>query len=298
MNKLEARLQETGVILADGAMGTMLITAGLRQGEPPPLWNLEHPERVAQVHRQYIEAGSRLLLTNTSGANRFRMANHDSKAPINDLNRAGARILRSEVEADGGTSIVAGDIDPSGQLMAPYGELTFEEAKDGFAEQAAALIDGGVDVIWIETMADLEEVRAAFEGVRDVSVKIPILTTMSFDTHGRTMMGVSPKQAVISLTSMGAVAVGGDCGKGPQEILSVIFEMHRAVPEAVLVAKANAGIPELVDGKTVYGVDPATMAEYALQARAAGAQIIGACCGSTPAHIKAMAEVLTFGKND
>jgi len=292
MNKLETLLHGEGAILADGAMGTMLFTAGLRPGEPAQLWNQKQPQQVAQIHRQYLKAGSKLLLTNTSGANRFRMANHDSKFSITELNRAGARILRAEIEAAGGTAIAAGDIDPSGQIMAPYGTLSFEEAKDGFAEQAKALIDGGVDVIWIETMADLEEVRAAFDGVREVSKGIPILTTMTFGTHGRTMMGVSPEQAAISLTSMGAVAVGGSCGKGPEEILSVIKEMHRALPEAILVAKANAGIPKLVDGKTVYNTNTPTMAEYALQAYAAGAQIIGACCGSTPAHIKAMAKAL------
>lgn len=298
MNKFETLLQETGIILADGAMGTMLFAAGLKHGQSPQLWNLEQPDHVAQVHRQYLQAGSMLLLTNTFGANRFRMALHGSDVSIAELNRSGAQILRSEVEAAGGSAIVAGDIGPSGQVMFPYGKLAFEEALEGFAEQAEALIDGGVDVIWIETMADLEEVRAAFEGVRKVTAEIPILTTMTFDTQGRTMMGVSPKQAVNSLTSMGAVAVGGNCGKGPEEIISVIEEMHRTTPDVILVAKANAGLPKVVEGKTVYEADPPTMADYALRVQSAGAQIIGACCGSTPAHIRAMAEALFLGEKD
>jgi len=298
MDKLEMLLGDAGAILADGAMGTMLISAGLKQGDPPQLWNLNHPQEVAQVHRQYLEAGSKLLLTNTFGANRFRMASHDSKAPIKELNHAGAKILRSVVDAKGVDAIVAGDIGPSGLMMAPYGELSFEEAKEGFNEQAAALIDGGVDVVWIETMADLEEVRAAFEAVREVSGEIPILTTMTFDTQGRTMMGVSPEQAVRTLHAMGAAAIGGNCGKGPQEIISAIDEMHRSLPETILVAKPNAGIPEVIDGITVYNADPSTMAECALQAYAAGARIIGACCGSTPAHIQAMAETLSLGNKD
>ncbi|OGO19847.1 MAG: hypothetical protein A2Z14_17805 [Chloroflexi bacterium RBG_16_48_8] len=298
MNKLETLLRETEIILADGAMGTMLFTAGLQQGEPPQLWNIEHPERVAAVHHQYLEAGSKLLLTNTFSANLFRMASHDSKTSIAEINRTGAKILIDAIEAAGGNALAAGDIGPSGQVMAPYGELAFEEAKAGFIEQVEALISAGVDVIWIETMSDLEEVRAAFQATREISMEIPIITTLTFDTQGRTMMGVSPEQAVNTLTSLGASAVGGNCGRGPDEIISVIEKMHAISPDTVLVAKANAGIPKIVAGKTVYEADPTTMADYALQVRAAGAQIIGACCGSTPAHIKAMSEALASHQND
>lgn len=292
MNKLENLLQETGIILADGAMGTMLFASGLPQGELPQLWNLEHPDRVASVHRQYLEAGSKLLLTNTFSANRFRMSPHERKVSIPDINQAGARILAAEVKAAGGKALVAGDIGPSGQVMSPYGELAFDEAKAGFVEQAEALIEAGVDVIWIETMSDLEEVRAAYEATREISSDIPIITTLTFDMQGRTMMGVNPEKAVTVLTSLGAAAVGGNCGKGPDEIISVIEKMHTLSPETILVAKANAGIPKLVDGKPVYDASPAAMAEYTLQVRIAGAQIIGACCGSTPEHIKAMAQAL------
>jgi 5-methyltetrahydrofolate--homocysteine methyltransferase len=292
MNKLEMLLQDTGIILADGAMGTMLFAVGLKQGEQPHLWNLEYPDRVAAVHRQYLDAGSQLLLTNTFGANRFRMGSHDPTIPVVDVNRAGARVLLSEIEAAGGEALTAGDIGPSGKVMAPYGELSFEEAKAGFAEQAEALIKAGVDLIWIETMADLEEVRAAFEATREISKEIPIITTMTFDTQGHTMMGTTPEQAVHALTSLGAQAVGANCGKGPDEIVSVVKKMLDASPHTMLVAKANAGIPKMVESKTIYDADPPAMAAYARQAQMAGAQIIGACCGSTPAHIQAMAEAL------
>jgi methionine synthase I (cobalamin-dependent) len=292
MNKLESRLQETGIILADGAMGTMLIAAGMLQGELPQMWNLEHPDRVAAIHRQYLKAGSTLLLTNTFSANRFRMSSLEKKVSIAEVNHAGVKILISEVKAAEGKALVAGDIGPSGKVMLPYGELAFDEAKAGFMEQAEVLIEAGVDVIWIETMSDLEEVRAAFEATRQISNEIPIITTLTFDMQGHTMMGVSPEQAVKTLTALGATAVGGNCGRGPDEIISVIEEMHKISPDTILVAKANAGTPKMVDGESVYDAGPAEMAEYALLARGAGARIIGACCGSTPEHIKAMATAL------
>jgi len=297
MKEFKAYLQETKTILADGAMGTMLFTAGLQQGEFPQLWNIEHPERVADVHRQYLEAGSRILLTNTFSANRFRMASYDIKTSISEINHAGARILIDEIKSMAVDAFAAGDIGPSGKVMAPYGDLTFDDAKEGFLEQTEALIDAGVDVIWIETMSDLEEVRAAFEATQEVSSHIPIITTLTFDRKGHTMMGVSPEQAVHALTSLGAAAVGGNCGNGPEEIVSVIEKMHAISTDTILVAKANAGLPKIIAGKTVYDADPMTMGNYALRVRAAGAKIIGACCGSTPAHIQAMSEALASHKN-
>jgi 5-methyltetrahydrofolate--homocysteine methyltransferase len=177
-------------------------------------------------------------------------------------------------------------------VLLPYGELSYEDAVQAFYEQAAALVEGGVDVIWIETMAALEEMQAAIEAVRKVSSDIPILTTMTFDTRGRTMMGVTPQAAVNALAPQGAAAVGGNCGNGPDEIIAVIEKMHAAMPDVILVAKANAGVPELVKGQAVYRASPEAMADYANQVYDAGARIIGTCCGSTPAHIRAIAEAL------
>jgi 5-methyltetrahydrofolate--homocysteine methyltransferase len=292
MVSLQSLFDQSEVILADGAMGTMLFASGLQHGGSPELWNVEHPERVAAVHRAYLEAGSRLLLTNTFGGNRMRLTLHGLEGRVAELNRAAAVNLREVVAASGVTALVAGDIGPSGGVMAPYGEMAYEDAVAAFTEQAAALVEGGVDLVWIETMADLEEVRAAVEGVRQASQEIPLLTSMTFDTRGRTMMGVTPEQAVQALVSFGAQAVGGNCGNGTEEIIGVIQKMHAADPGATLIAKANAGIPRLVNRQPVYPASPADMAEYALKAYDAGARIIGACCGSTPQHIQAIAAAL------
>jgi len=292
MNKLQTLLEASEIILADGAMGTMLFEAGLQFGDPPEVWNIAHPDRVRAVQRGYLQAGAQMLLTNTFGGNRFRLAMHNLDRRVAELNRTGAVTLRAEVEAAGNHALVAGDIGPSGEILAPLGTLEYGDAVAGFAEQAQALISGGVDVIWIETMSALEEMRAAMEGVRQVSPDTPIIATMTFDTRGRTMMGVTPEQAVKAISEWGAAAVGGNCGNGPDEILGVIQKMHAAAPDMVLVAKSNAGLPELVHGKAVYTTGPQAMAGYSAAVKAAGARIIGACCGSTPAHLQAMAEVL------
>ncbi len=293
MTTWQTLLDTTGVILADGAMGTMLFEAGLQFGDPPERWNLDHPDRVIGVQRGYLEAGARILLTNTFGGNRFRLGMHNLEARVPELNRAGARLAREAVQATGKQALVAGDIGPSGRILTPFGDMEFAEAVEGFAEQAAALAEAGVDLFWIETMSDLEEVHAAIEAVRRAAGDLPMITTMTFDTRGRTMMGVTPEDAARSLLGWGASAVGGNCGNGPDEIEDVVRKMRAVAPEAILVAKANAGIPRLEKGRAVYGAGPAEMADYAVTVAGAGARIIGACCGSTPAHLAAMAEALT-----
>jgi len=292
MSEWEAVLKRAGPILADGAMGTMLFEAGLQFGDPPEAWNLEHPDRVQAIHRAYLDAGSQIILTNTFGGNRFRLGMHNLQAKVPELNRAAVEIAREAAKEAGGRALVAGDIGPSGGILLPVGEMQFVEAAAGFAEQAAALVAGGADVIWIETMSDLEEVRAAIEGVRQASPRLPIIATMTFDTRGHTMMGVTPEEAVRALSGWGAAAVGGNCGNGPDEILAVVQKMRAAAPGVVLVAKANAGLPELQNGRAVYRAGPKAMADYALAVSAAGAHIVGACCGSTPDHVRAMAEAL------
>jgi 5-methyltetrahydrofolate--homocysteine methyltransferase len=176
-------------------------------------------------------------------------------------------------------------------MLQPLGAMSFEDAKAAFAEQAAALAEGGVDVLWVETMSDLEEVRAAVKGARSVS-DLPLVATMTFDTKGRTMMGVKPVQALEMIRQFKPVAVGANCGKGPDELEATIQDMHTADASMVLVAKANAGLPEIVDGENVYRATPEVMAGYAVRVYELGARIIGACCGSTPKHIQAMAEAL------
>ena len=287
-----ALLETDRTILADGAMGTMLFAEGLEFGDPPELWNIQHPDIVRRVHRGYLDAGSSIVLTNTFGGNRFRLGLHGLEKRVDELNRTAAILLRAEVDSSGTHALVAGDIGPSGQIMAPLGTLDFDEAVDGFAEQARALVAGGVDVLWIETMSDLEEVHAALAGARRAHPSIPLIATMTFDTRGRTMMGVTPEQAARALSEWGADAIGGNCGNGPDELVPVVEKMRAVAPDAVIVAKSNAGIPELIDMRTVYRAGPDEMADRALDFKAAGARIIGACCGSTPAHLAAMRNAL------
>jgi 5-methyltetrahydrofolate--homocysteine methyltransferase len=289
LDRWQALLAANPTILADGAMGTSLFAEGLQFGDPPEVWSLSHPEIVRRIHRSYLDAGSQILMTNTFGGNRLRLGLHGLERRVAELNRTAAILLRSEVDAAGGTALVAGDIGPSGAIMAPVGTLEEEEAIDVFAEQAAALVAGGVDVLWIETMSDLAEIRAAVDGARRAAPDVPLITTMTFDTRGHTMMGVSPEQAARALWSWGVDAVGGNCGNGPDELIPVVERMRAAVPEAVLVAKSNAGMPELVDMRAVYRSEPATFAGMALQMRDAGATIVGGCCGTNAAHLGAIA---------
>ncbi len=292
MNKWQQLLAQPGPLVADGAMGTQLFAAGLQFGDPPETWNVLHPDIVRGIQRRYIDAGAQIILTNTFGGSRFRLAMHNLQGRVAELNRTAAILLRAEIEAAGRPILVAGDIGPSGDILAPVGTLSYAEAVDGFTEQAEALIAGGADIIWIETMSALEEVQAALEGVRRISAEIPVITTLSFDTHGRTMMGVTPEQALAVLTERGAAAVGANCGNGTDELLAAIQRMQAAGPRVPLVAKSNAGMPELVGGKAVYRASPEVMACYALDVYRAGARIIGACCGSSPEHIQAMAASL------
>jgi methionine synthase I (cobalamin-dependent) len=291
MNKLEQLLADNDYLIADGGMGTMLMAAGLEQGDPPEMWNILHPDRIRAVHRGYIEAGSQIILTNSFGGTCFRLKLHKLQDRAFELNKAAAELARAEADAADHPVVVGGSLGPSGEIMEPVGALSFAEAVAGFAEQAAGLAAGGVDVLWIETMSDISEVRAAVEGCRQAT-DLPIVATMTFDTNGRTMMGVTPAQAYAELSAMNLTALGSNCGNGPAEIEGVIQAMYATDQEYPFVAKSNAGIPEYVHGHLHYNGTPDVMADYAIKVRNYGARIIGACCGSSPAHIAAMAEAL------
>lgn len=277
-------------ILVDGAMGTQLMAAGLLFGDPPETWNVlpDKQDKVRGVYRGYLDAGSDIILTNTFGGSPFRLKMHNLQDRTFELNKAGAELARMEA----GERVVAGDIGPSGEIFVPMGSLTYEAAVDGFARQAEGLLAGGADCFWIETMSDLQEVRAAVEGARKVAPNTPIVATMTFDTRGFTMMGVSPAEAVNELSKLDLAAIGGNCGNGPDELEAVIYAMSLVRTDIPLVGKSNAGMPVFVDGKTTYQASPELMAEAARRIRAFGATIIGGCCGSTPAHITAMKEAL------
>lgn len=291
MNKLEKLLATTEFVVLDGAMGTMLFAAGLQSGASPEEWNVSHPNRIRAVHRQYIESGSRIILTNSFGGTRYRLKLHNLQDRVFELNKAAAENARAEADAAPYLVLVAGSMGPTGELLSPMGSMTFDEAKAAFAEQARGLVSGGVDLLWVETMSDLEEVRAAVEGIRLVT-DLPISATMSFDTNGRTMMGVTPARAIRTMKDWHLAAIGGNCGNGITEIEDVIYAMHQEAPEIRLIAKANAGIPQWRNNQVVYDATPPIMGRYAQRVRALGATFIGGCCGNGPAHISAIAGAL------
>jgi 5-methyltetrahydrofolate--homocysteine methyltransferase len=288
----EELLASGAAVVADGAMGSRLMAAGLTSGTASELWNVENPEAVREVHRSYIEAGSQIVLTNSFGGSRIGLGHHGLEARTAELNQAAAANARAEADAAARPVAVAGSIGPTGEMFAPFGPLDHEKAVAVFAEQAAALVAGGVDVLWVETMSDLQEVAAAIAGCKAAAPDVPVVSTMSYERKGRTMMGITPEQALEMVRPLGVSALGANCGNGPDEVIGVISKMRAADPDMVLVAKANAGVPRLEADKTIYDAAPADMAVYAREVRAAGAQIIGACCGSSAAHIAAIAEAL------
>ncbi len=290
-SKLDQLLATTDVVVLDGAMGTMLFAAGLVSGASPEEWNVAHPDRIRAVHRHYVDSGSHIILTNSFGGTRYRLKLHNLQERVLELNRAAAENARAEADAAGRLVLVAGSMGPTGELLKPMGNMEFDEAKAAFAEQAEGLVAGGVDLLWIETMSDLEEVRAAVEGVRSVT-DLPICATMSFDTNGRTMMGVTPARAVRTMKEWDLAAIGGNCGTGIAELENVIHAMHREAPDVRLIAKANAGIPQWRNNELIYDGTPPVMGQYAQRVRALGAQFIGGCCGNGPDHIAAIAGAL------
>jgi 5-methyltetrahydrofolate--homocysteine methyltransferase len=291
MNKLQQLLQTEPYLLLDGAMGTMLFAAGLQSGDPPEEWNVRYPDRITAVHQAYIDAGSQVVLTNTFGGTRYRLKLHNLQDRVAELNQAAAQNARQAAAATPHPVVIAGSIGPTGELLEPMGTMSFEEAKAAFAEQAAALTQGGVDVLWIETMSDLNEVKAAVEGARSAS-DLPITVTMSFDTNGRTMMGVTALQALQTIQEWDVFGVGGNCGNTLDETFNALQAMNTADPQVILIAKPNAGIPRWVGSDLVYDGTPEIMADYARQMASVGVRLIGACCGSTPEHIRAMDKAL------
>lgn len=281
-------LSQPGVLIADGATGTFLQQAGLPRGTAPERWNLEKPEAILSLHRSYLDAGAQLILTNSFGGNRYRLARHGLVERAREINQTAAQLAR---QAAGDTAWVLGDIGPLGELLAPFGSISYEDAVVAFSEQAAALAEGDVDGILIETMSDLEEAKAAVEGVRRVT-DLPVLVTMSFDTHGRTMMGVTPAQAAHELWASNVNVIGANCGRSLPENLEAIRAMREAEPEAILMAKPNAGLPHTEGDTLRYDVTPEIMADYALRFAALGVKIFGGCCGSTPEHIRAVVHAL------
>ena len=277
-------------LLADGAIGTNLFHAGLETGYPPELWNVEHPDRVTTLHASFIAAGSDIILTNSFGGSSFRLKLHQAENRLTELNLAAADLARRAADAVDKPVLVAGSMGPTGELFQPLGALTAEAAEQAFAEQALALAEGGVDLLWIETMSSLEEIDAAVKGARQTN--LPVVATMTFDTAGRTMMGVAPAAYAKFATSLGLDAFGANCGIGPAELLDSVQKYEHKAGNPAVVAKGNCGIPAFIDGKIHYHGTPELMADYAVLARDLGVKIIGGCCGTSPEHVRAMAQAL------
>lgn len=280
-------------LLADGATGSNLFDVGLMSGDAPELWNTEHPDRIANLHKSFVDAGADIILTNTFGGTVYRLKLHQAQGRMAELNQAAARIAREVADASGREVAVAGSMGPTGEIMEPIGTLTFDQAKAAFAEQALALAAGGVDVLWIETMSSREEVEAAVAGAAVAG--LPIVCTLSFDTNGRTMMGISPSDfsGIEKSLTPRLAACGTNCGVGASEVVACIHNLAEAMgPDVVLVAKGNCGIPQYVDGAICYNGTPEIMALYARMALDAGARIIGGCCGTSAKHLRAMRDAL------
>lgn len=288
---------EQGVFLLDGAMGTQLIASGVGVGTCNDYLNISSPDIVSDVHRAYVQAGSDAVITNTFGANKYVLARHGFADEVAGINKAGARIARQAATEH---KYVLGDIGPCGEFLEPLGTLKADELRDAFVRQAEALLAGGVDGLLLETMTALDEVTIAVEAAKSVVGGLPVLVSMSFDKSGdsfKTMMGVGVEAAAAKLVSLGVDAIGFNCGTATLdeyvELAENLVSAVRTSSDKVIVfAEPNAGKPELVGDKAVYKVTPDEFAEAAEKIHSAGVSIIGGCCGTSPSHIEAMAQLM------
>ncbi len=287
-------LQQTDKpILLDGAMGTLLHAKGIGFEQCFDALNLENPALVAEIHRGYIDAGAQIILTNTFGANRYRLAEHGLEDKVAEINQAGVELARRVVLASFREVLVAGDVGPLGVRLAPFGRVQPEEAREAFREQIAALAAAGADLIVIETMSDLYEVREAVLAAREAAPDLPVVASMTFTRDDRTLLGDSPAKVAEALRDLKVDAVGVNCSGGPAQLLRILRQMRAVAPQARFWVKPNAGWPErLPGGRIMYPAGPAYFGEYALAFYQAGADLVGGCCGTTPEHIAAMRRAL------
>ena len=285
-------LSDRDWLLADGATGTNLFNMGLSSGDAPEMWNVDHPDRIHALYKSAVDAGSDLFLTNTFGGNASRLKLHGAQGRVRELNRVSAAIGREVADAAGRTVIVAGSVGPTGEIFEPIGPMTISQAVEIFHEQAEGLKEGGADVLWVETISAPEEYRAAAEAARLAGM--PWCGTMSFDTAGRTMMGITSAAMAEMVEKLPnpPIAFGANCGVGASDLLRTVLGFVAQGTERPLIAKGNAGIPKYHDGHIHYDGTPSLMADYAVLARDSGARIIGGCCGTMPDHLRAMRAAL------
>ena len=292
MSLLETLLSEREAILADGATGTNLFAMGLESGDAPELWNVDSPHKITALYSGFVEAGSDLFLTNSFGGTAARLKLHDAHRRVGELNRVAAELGREVADRQNRKVVVAGSVGPTGEIMEPVGTLSHSLAVEMFHEQAEALKEGGADVLWAETISAPEEFRAAAEAF--ALADMPWCGTMSFDTAGRTMMGVTSTDLAKLVEDLPnpPLAFGANCGTGAPDLMRTVLGFVGTGTNRLIIAKANAGIPKYVDGAIHYDGTPEMMADYATMARDAGARIIGGCCGTLPDHLRAMREAL------
>jgi len=291
-NALSRLLNDRDWLLTDGATGTALFNMGLQSGDAPEFWNVDHPDRITELYEGPVNAGSDIFLTNTFGGSAARLKLHNGQDRVFELNKAGAEIGREVADKSGRTVVVAGSVGPTGEIMEPMGALTYASAVEMFHEQAEGLKAGGADILWVETISAAEEFNAAAEAF--ALADMPWCGTMSFDTAGRTMMGLTSIDMAKQVGKLPntPLAFGANCGVGSSDLLRTLKGFVDSGTPTPIIAKGNAGIPKYVDGSIHYDGTPALMADYACMARDLGAKIIGGCCGTTPEHLKIMREAL------
>ena len=289
---LLARIKQSAV-LCDGAMGTLLYSKGIFINRSYDELNLSQPELIRGLHRDYLQAGAEIIETNTFGANSFRLARHSLADKVRDINLAGARLAREAAKSF--DVWVAGSVGPLGTRIEPLGKTSFDEARDSFREQIQALVEGGVDLLILETFGYLEEIHQAMLAARDVGSRLPLVAQVTIDEDGNCLDGSDPETFAPKLAEWGADVIGCNCSVGPVAMLDAI-ERVRAASSLPLSAQPNAGIPRSVEGRNIYLCSPEYMASYARKFVAAGARIVGGCCGTTPEHIRVMKAALRVGE--
>lgn len=291
-NPIEALLAEKGVLLADGATGTNLFNMGLASGEAPELWNESAPEKITALHQNFVDAGADIILTNSFGGTRHRLKLHNAQDRVHELNKRAAEIARAVADKAGRKVVVAGSVGPTGELLEPLGTMTYDDAVEAFSEQIRGLKEGGAEIAWIETMSAPGEAKAAAQAAIDSGM--PYTYTVSFDTAGRSMMGLAPKDihSLVDGLAEAPVGVGANCGVGAPDILASLLDMTEAKPEATVIVKGNCGIPQFHGTEIRYSGTPELMADYVRLAVDSGAKIIGGCCGTSFEHLAAMRKAL------
>ena len=292
-NKFIALLESSDQpILGDGAMGTMLNALGVGFDQCFDALNLKNPSLVAQVHREYIEAGAQIIQTNTFGANRYKLTEHNLGDKVEQINQAGVELAKEAVRKSNKDILVAGDVGPLGVRLAPFGRVQAEDARQVFAEQIKSLCQAGADLLIFETMTDVREMQEAIKAARQVC-DLPVIASMTFTRDDRTVLGDSPVSVAETLHQAGADVIGVNCSGGPAQIWRILRQMREAVPDARLSAMPNAGWPERVGGRIMYPAGPDYFNDYTVALREIGVCLIGGCCGTTPEHISSMRAALS-----